>query len=570
MKTKIVPKPTQTKVNKRNCLRTATGIGCTKSQKKAQGSKILVILLSSNEDSSNSDESSEDEPYKPVRKDSSSDSCKTTNKSDGRGKGKSKEKENICVDNDAFVEDVSDFEIDLGFVRGGRFENCDAYDLGTDSNGTNFWLLLKIMTPPNSEDELEEEAESDEGARGWNEKEAVREYTIQEGRRIRFKKNDRKSLKAICKVKECSWIILASKGHEDTCWQVKTFKDDHTCAREDKHKTANRNWVASKLVRKVKKYPNFKYCNANTFFKTKYDLSLNRNSISSELSNTRNVIYSDEKAKYALESKHWKPIWAGDTGYEKFECMDILRTIYLVIISTIAGILCVYACAAIARVNKHPKNFYHKLLTMESYKLQTKRRNDADEGGQSNKKSKATTTLKRQLRPFTCKYCLQKGHTKRGCQKKRDANVAKTATGSKAAEAVAKDPKNAAQNITAIASANATATRTTMTHTATATTTATATAFSTTTETVIAFATAATANPIPLVEVDGQQAKIDLSQPSYSKVEDSQKNHPLKKKTPTRLVKLPLRRRSPLPMGSAELVKPLQHGWKASSSLCPP
>ncbi|RYR72020.1 hypothetical protein Ahy_A02g006223 [Arachis hypogaea] len=104
----------------------------------------------------------------------------------------------------------------------------------------------------------------------------------------------------------------------------------------------------------------------------------------------------------------------------------------------VAGIPCVHACAAIARVNKWPEDFCHKLLTMESYKatyshhinpipgqqlwerseanrplaplvkrkpgqLQTKRRKDADEGGHSSKKSKSTTTLKRQLRPFTCK-----------------------------------------------------------------------------------------------------------------------------------------------------------------------
>ncbi|RYR11149.1 hypothetical protein Ahy_B05g079636 [Arachis hypogaea] len=143
-KTKKAPKPTQTKVNKRYCLRSATGVGCTKGQKKSQGSKIPVMLLSSDEDSSNSYENSEDEPYKPVRKDNSSDSCvgdpipscklksrkKTTKKV--MNKGKSKDKEQIYVDDDAFVEDV---EVDLRFMGGGRTDNYDTYDSGTDSNG---------------------------------------------------------------------------------------------------------------------------------------------------------------------------------------------------------------------------------------------------------------------------------------------------------------------------------------------------------------------------------------------------------------------------------------------------
>ncbi|RYR26563.1 hypothetical protein Ahy_B02g060821 [Arachis hypogaea] len=80
------------------------------------------MLMSSDEESSNSDDSSEDEPYKPVRKDSSSDSCaadpvpsckvkgkkKTSNKSDSqdKGKGKNKMKEKICVDDDAYVEGI--------------------------------------------------------------------------------------------------------------------------------------------------------------------------------------------------------------------------------------------------------------------------------------------------------------------------------------------------------------------------------------------------------------------------------------------------------------------------------
>ena len=40
-----------------------------------QDSKIFEILLSSDEDSSNSDKIVEDEPYKLVKEDSSSDSC---------------------------------------------------------------------------------------------------------------------------------------------------------------------------------------------------------------------------------------------------------------------------------------------------------------------------------------------------------------------------------------------------------------------------------------------------------------------------------------------------------------
>ncbi|XP_016164956.1 uncharacterized protein LOC107607523 [Arachis ipaensis] len=165
--------------------------------------------------------------------------------------------------------------------------------------------------------------------------------------------------------------------------------------------------------------------------------------------------------KVRKESRHWHAIWSGDTGYEKFEVHG-RPTNHVVDLGKILWIPCVHACAALAIVNKHPEDFCHKFITMESYKetykplappikrkpgnLQTKRRKDSDEGTSSSKKSKPGTAMKRQLRPFTCKYCLQKDHTKRGCKKKRAADAAQATADAtavaKAAEA-AKDPKNA-------------------------------------------------------------------------------------------------------------------------------
>ncbi|XP_072082096.1 uncharacterized protein [Arachis hypogaea] len=107
-------------------------------------------------------------------------------------------------------------------------------------------------------------------------------------------------MRATCKVKGCPRVVYASRNHEDTCWQIKTFVNDHTCPREDKNRAANRNWVASKLVKKVRKYPNFKHCDAATYFKSRFDLSLNKNSISRALFDARNVVFGDEKEQYKM------------------------------------------------------------------------------------------------------------------------------------------------------------------------------------------------------------------------------------------------------------------------------
>ncbi|XP_072071916.1 uncharacterized protein [Arachis hypogaea] len=178
-----------------------------------------------------------------------------------------------------------------------------------------------MKIPPNLEDELDGEDDSDEvfpvfrhGARSgklhlevgmkfntkWDFKEAVREFTIQEGRRMKFRKNDSKRVREECKVKDCKWVVYASRDHEDSCWQVKTFLNDQSCPRKDRNRAANRNWVAGKLVKKLRKYPNFRNCEATTFFNTKYDLLINRNLILRALYDARNVVYGDAKEQYAI------------------------------------------------------------------------------------------------------------------------------------------------------------------------------------------------------------------------------------------------------------------------------
>ncbi|RYR46886.1 hypothetical protein Ahy_A07g032744 [Arachis hypogaea] len=159
-----------------------------------------------------------------------------------------------------------------------------------------------------------------------------------------------------------------------------------------------------------------------------------------------------------------------ENDFEK-ECLLFRESVRFGELHLEVGILCVHACAALSRVNKQPEDFCHRWLTMESYrktynhhinpilgqplweqaencnrphapkiktkpgKLKMKRRMDADENsGFGAKKPKVDPKLlgntrdgvhlKRQLGAFTCSFCGEKRHTKRGCKKKRNADVA--------------------------------------------------------------------------------------------------------------------------------------------------
>ncbi|RYR20952.1 hypothetical protein Ahy_B03g066177 [Arachis hypogaea] len=60
-------------------------------------------------------------------------------------------------------------------------------------------------------------------------------------RRIRLKKNDIIRCITVCKVKECPGMIYALRDYDNTCWQIKTFNDNHTCLRNDRNKATKRN-----------------------------------------------------------------------------------------------------------------------------------------------------------------------------------------------------------------------------------------------------------------------------------------------------------------------------------------
>ncbi|RYR02730.1 hypothetical protein Ahy_B06g081541 [Arachis hypogaea] len=393
---------------------------------------------------SDSYDSDEDSLYEPRIEDSSSsddddydnDVCKAkTIKEDINFKHSpaaafAKDKEQVMSEDDAFVEEVSDGDVDLGFVGGTGDDAYNAYDPGADSDGANSWHSEEMKTPPNSEDEGADEESEDfcpvfrEGIRfgelqmevgmkfntKWDFKEAVREFTIQEGRRIRFRKNDNVRMRATCQ----------------TFWEV---------------------------------------------------------------------------------SESLKP--------------------------------------------QPPK------IKRGPGKLQQKRRIGTDEAKGGSKKSKPTSTkdntnLKRQLAPFTCSYCGEKGHTKRGCKKKKLADAAakaKAAAAAQAKAAAAAQAKAAAKNTTRA-------------------------------ETNVVEDGQNAAKPDPNAEPDPnatddanvgkdapaddddtnvQPVEVDLSQPIYSEPEESQQATEVCTITKSRPDKLPPKRKSSVsPTSAHEPVNPMQ------------
>ncbi|XP_058765177.1 uncharacterized protein LOC131638625 [Vicia villosa] len=88
-------------------------------------------------------------------------------------------------------------------------------------------------------------------------REAIREWTVLNGREITFVKNEGYRVRVECKAK-CGFLMLCSKvGHKHT-YAIKTIKDTHTCARVLDNKTANSKWVAKAVVKKMQTCENLR------------------------------------------------------------------------------------------------------------------------------------------------------------------------------------------------------------------------------------------------------------------------------------------------------------------------
>ena len=67
---------------------------------------------------------------------------------------------------------------------------------------------------------------------------AVRQHAIKWGKEIRFTKNEKCRVRAVCR-EGCDWLIYASSMAGEKTMQVKTLKGEHSCNRTFKVKHAN-------------------------------------------------------------------------------------------------------------------------------------------------------------------------------------------------------------------------------------------------------------------------------------------------------------------------------------------
>ena len=130
-------------------------------------------------------------------------------------------------------------------------------------------------------------------------KQALKEYSVLNGREVIFLKNDDVRVRAICK-KKCGFLILCSKVGGSHTFQVETLVDSHSCGRVFANRNANKDWV-SKVV--ADKYRNVGKMTANEIIydiKKTYSVRISRWKAMKGKQIAMDIVEGDREKQYSL------------------------------------------------------------------------------------------------------------------------------------------------------------------------------------------------------------------------------------------------------------------------------
>ena len=82
---------------------------------------------------------------------------------------------------------------------------------------------------------------------------AIKEYAIQNGKDIYFKRNEPQGIRAQCsKEKVCPWVCYAAKRDDTEDFIIKTYNPVHKCSRSTKNRFATSDWLANNYAINLK------------------------------------------------------------------------------------------------------------------------------------------------------------------------------------------------------------------------------------------------------------------------------------------------------------------------------
>ncbi|XP_020963773.1 uncharacterized protein LOC107610504 [Arachis ipaensis] len=129
-------------------------------------------------------------------------------------------------------------------------------------------------------------------------KEVVKGSFIAEGRELRWIKNDRKRVRVGCMDDDCPWLVHLSYNKSLQCYQVKTYKNDHTCARDLGSNAVDQHWISQKVEKRMSSQPHMRTNKAVDFLREEFSLTAHLKMVYRAVKEAREKIMSNEREQY--------------------------------------------------------------------------------------------------------------------------------------------------------------------------------------------------------------------------------------------------------------------------------
>ncbi|XP_072076747.1 uncharacterized protein [Arachis hypogaea] len=181
-------------------------------------------------------------------------------------------------------------------------------------------------------------------------KKALKDYFVFEEKDVLYIKNEKYRLRAACATEDCPWLIFISWNSASRCFQVKTLIDEHTCARDYGSNMADRDWVASKLIKRLLIHPDMKPRQAMDHMIEKYNVQLNHRMIARALKVAREVVIGNARAQYVKVRDYLSEIHRSNPGSTSLmetipqpEALPLFDRLYISLDASKKGFIQAYA-----------------------------------------------------------------------------------------------------------------------------------------------------------------------------------------------------------------------------------
>ncbi|XP_016165235.1 uncharacterized protein LOC107607849 [Arachis ipaensis] len=129
-------------------------------------------------------------------------------------------------------------------------------------------------------------------------KEVVRDIFISEGRELLWIKNDKERVRVGCRGKDCLWLPHLSYNKTLLCFQVKTYKSEHTCTRYLGSNAADQHWISKKVEKRIASQPHMTTNKAIDFLIEEFNLVVHPKMVYRAVKEAKERITRNKKEQY--------------------------------------------------------------------------------------------------------------------------------------------------------------------------------------------------------------------------------------------------------------------------------